>query len=92
MPKQKEQIERQKRRSRLPRGIFRRGLFRGLLAEIAREQGCDRKLIYQALYRDKNPRIIAIVKERMEQRKQDDVDAKATLAEIEAMASMPEAE
>lgn len=92
MPKQKEQIEVKTRRSRVPRDIFRRGPFRGLLAEIAREQGCHRTAIHYALYRDRNPRIIAIVKDKMQQRKQDDADTKAALAEIEAIASALEAE
>ena len=49
--------------------IFRRNPYRGILTEIAKQEGITRQAIHQAIFVCENPRIITIATEKMNQRK-----------------------
>ena len=48
---------------------LRRGIYRGIIAEIAREQEVSNQAIWQSLQIYQNPRIITIFHEKLKQRR-----------------------
>lgn len=44
--------------------------YRGILTEIATEQGVSPQAVWNAIYRDRNPRILTILAQKISERKQ----------------------
>lgn len=44
--------------------------YRGIITEIALEQGVTPQAIWNAIYRDRNPRILALLSQKIRERKQ----------------------
>ncbi len=54
--------------NKIPREKMRRSPLRGVIAEIAREQGVSNQAVWDALYVVGNPRIIEIAGQKVNQR------------------------
>jgi hypothetical protein len=86
MPKENTTTEAPKRRRRRPTirpGLFARAPYRGILAEIAREEGVSVAAVHYGIYRDCNPRIVSIALAKKQQREQDDAATRAALLELD---------
>jgi len=44
--------------------------YRGILTEIATEQGVSPQAVWNAIYRDRNPRILTILSQKITERKE----------------------
>lgn len=51
--------------ARFTPGFFSQGPYRGVLSEVARELGVGRSTVHSALYRRPQPRIVALVLEKI---------------------------
>ncbi len=64
---------------KIPNVDMRRAPYRGIYTELAEELGVSREAIRAAVTVHKNPRIIHLVAERVEQRKQEQRQAERRL-------------
>lgn len=53
----------------MPKHVLRKSPYRGIVAEVAREQGVSHQAIWAAINVYKNPRIMEIVAQKMRTRK-----------------------
>ena len=55
---------------KLFRNKINKNPYRGIITEIALEQGVTPQAIWNAIYRDRNPRILALLSQKIRERKQ----------------------
>lgn len=55
---------------KLLRNKINKNPYRGIITELAAEQGVTPQAIWNAIYRDRNPRILALLTRKIRERKQ----------------------